>query len=136
MKLITLMLLMFSVTTSFSQKHSDKIIHAYGQLAFDAYQVNNPGMLIEMDNYIDFGFEVKTSTSEKYLTVPVLSEIPLRLKTVTSVSIDTFLNDYNSSSFNPLIYKFFPKKFIQVYRLEGTDKIVIISNHSTILSNK
>jgi hypothetical protein len=50
-----------------------------------------------------------------------------------SISVEQFIEEYNSTDFNPLRYLFFTKVEGQVYRLKGTNKMICILPQEAIL---
>lgn len=131
--LIITLTLMLSVAYTYAQDNTAKIIDAYGQAEYDEMSNSNPGMITLLNKYVSYGMEV-IDMNPKYNSEPILNEIQLRSKIEMSVPVTDFIADYNSANFNPLDYKFFPGTDVQIYRLTGTNKILLIHNQQTVLS--
>ncbi|MFN5912414.1 MAG: hypothetical protein ACK45H_13825 [Bacteroidota bacterium] len=115
--------------------HSNKIIEAYGQEWFDRNATANPGILSLMDTYIAQGFFLEVIEDEKYTSFQSLDRIPLRSKSEEFISIEDFIDSYSSNDFNPLLYGFFPINSVQIFKLEGHNKIIRIQPQSTLINN-
>jgi len=126
---------MFSCFFSLSQELTNeaKIIEVYGQEWVDARKIDQSDLLVLMDKYISFGFMVKNVSEGKYQEFEPMEFIPLTSKTEHFVTVDEFLTDFESSTFNPLQYKFFPKEDVQMIKLKGVNKIIYILPQSSIL---
>jgi hypothetical protein len=110
-----------------------KIVEVYGQDWVDARKVDQPDLLVLMDKYISFGFMVKNVSEGKYQEFEPMEFIPLSTKTEQVVTVDEFLTDFASATFNPLNYKFFPTQDAQMIKLKGVNKIIYILPQSSIL---
>lgn len=119
-----------------SLKNTEKIIQIYGEEWYNLQASNGMTLLELMDKYIDFGFKVEKVDHNKYSELAPLTEVPLLSKNGSYISVQEFLDDYNSSNFNPLKYRFFPQDNIQVYKLNGADYIIYIIDQKTIMSSK
>lgn len=119
-----------------SLKNTEKIIQIYGEEWYNLQASNGMTLLELMDKYIDFGFKVEKVDHNKYSELAPLTEVPLLSKNGSYISVQEFLDDYNSSNFNPLKYRFFPQENIQVYKLNGADYIIYIIDQKTIMSSK
>lgn len=119
-----------------SLKNTEKIIQIYGEEWYNLQASNGMTLLELMDKYIDFGFKVEKVDHNKYSELAPLTEVPLLSKNGSYISVQEFLDDYNSSNFNPLKYRFFPQDNIQVYKLNGADYIIYIIDQKTIMSRK
>ena len=128
-------ILMFSCFFSLSQELTNeaKIIEVYGQEWVDARKIDQSDLLMLMDKYISFGFMVKNVSEGKYQEFEPMEFIPLTSKIEQFVTVDEFLADFESSTFNPLQYKFFPKEDVQMIKLKGVNKIIYILPQSSIL---
>ncbi len=128
-------ILMFSCFFSLSQELTNeaKIIEVYGQEWVDARKIDQSDLLVLMDKYISFGFMVKNVSEGKYQEFEPMEFIPLTSKIELFVTVDEFLTDFESSTFNPLQYKFFPKEDVQMIKLKGVNKIIYILPQSSIL---
>jgi hypothetical protein len=111
----------------------DKIIAIYGQQWLNETEANNPALLILMDKYISYGFDVKDVSPGKYAEIVPLELVPLSAKGGGFVTVQEFLSDFESSNFNPLKYKFFPGTDFQIFKLKGIDKIIYILPQESIL---
>jgi hypothetical protein len=131
--LITALTLSLSAAFSFAQDNSAKIIEAYGQAEYDQMSISNPGRVTLLNKFVEYGLEIK-DTDPKYNSQVELSEIKLRSKVESSIPVSDFIQDFNSSDFNPLEYSFLPGNETKVYRLAGTNKILIIHSQQSILS--
>jgi len=128
-------MLMFSCLVALSQELTNeaKIVEVYGQEWVDARKIDQSDLLVLMDKYISFGFMVKNVSEGKYQEFEPMEFIPLTSKTEHFVTVDEFLTDFESSTFNPLQYKFFPKEDVQMIKLKGVNKIIYILPQSSIL---
>jgi hypothetical protein len=126
----------FSVSASFAQQyqHENKIIEFYGQQRFIELQQNDPALIDLLDNYIDHGFFVQDVNADKYLEFTPLQNIPLSAKSGGYVSVNDFLLEYAAPGFNPLNYSFFPSAEVQVFKLDGVNKIIYILPQHAIVS--
>ncbi len=113
--------------------NESKIVEVYGQEWVDARKIDQSDLLILMDKYISFGFIVENVSEGKYEEFEPMEFIPLTSKTEQFVTVDEFLNDFESSTFNPLQYKFFPREDVQIIKLKGVNKIIYILPQSSIL---
>jgi hypothetical protein len=105
----------------------------YGQSHYDEMSSTNPGQIELLENYALHGFHV-VPKNDKYNSFPELTAIPLRSKSNSTESIQAFLQAYGAGNFNPLIYSFFPGEEIQIFRLQGSDLIILIDSQATILA--
>jgi hypothetical protein len=124
----TLLLLFFISTLSFAQTTDDKIIAVYGQQMYDQNVQSNAGLINYFRDYIENDGMSLQVYNPKYSNAPVLTQIPLRGKNESSISISEFMDAVNSSSFNPLIYDFLPRNEVQIFRLQGVNKVIVIKN--------
>jgi len=106
----------------------------YGDTEYNQMLSSNPGKVELLEKYALYGFHV-VPTDDKYTTAPELTQIPLRSKTTSSISIQSFLQNYTSGNFNPLSINLFPRSEAQVYRLQGVDLVIIIDNQKSILAH-
>lgn len=111
---------------------AEKVKEIYGEQTCIEMETSNPGMLDVLEKYADHGIEVKPSTHGKYSNAELLTSIKLRGKVENSVSITEFLEDYDGGDFNPLKYEFFPSMKTEVYRLEGTTRLLVIKGQSSL----
>lgn len=128
----TLLLLLFISTLSFAQTTDDKIIAVYGQEMYDKNVQSNPGLINYFRDYIENDGMSLQVYNPKYSNAPVLTQIPLRGKNESSISISEFMDAVNSSSFNPLIYDFLPRNEVQIFRLQGVNKVIVIKNQKQL----
>lgn len=132
-KLLLLCAILVCTCSSLAQSDgTSMILEAYGQNRYDEMSSSNPGQIELLEKYALFGFHILPS-NDKYASFPELIEIPMRSKNGTTVSIQEFLQAFDSGSFNPLVYGFFPQNDIQLFRLQGTNRVVFIDRQSTIL---
>lgn len=133
-KLFILCVLLTCTLFSFGQTDATAMIKSvYGQNQYNEMSSTNPGQIVLLEKYALYGFHV-VSTNDKYNTFSELTEIPLRSKLNQTESIQVFLQAYNSGNFNPLSYTFFPGNETQIFRLQGTDLIILIDSQATILA--
>jgi hypothetical protein len=121
---------------SFAQdlQHADKIIEVYGQEWYDRMKNDAPDVLTLMDKYVDHGFFVRTVSEGKYEQEQEPIEIiPLTSKTNSYITVDQFMQEFESPNFNPLRYRYFSTKDAQVYKLKGVNKIIYIIPQEAIL---
>lgn len=112
---------------------ASKIIAVYGQAHHDEMSATNPGQIELLEKYALHGMHV-VPTNDKYDAFQVITEIPLRSKSNETVTIQDFLQAYDSENFNPLMYGFFPGAETQIFKLQGTDRVVLIDSQSIILA--
>lgn len=96
-------------------------------------QNSNPGMIELLDNYIDHGIKL-IDMHEKYVNEQLVSSIPLRSKDAHSISVEEFVNNYETEGFNPLLYSFFPSDVVQIFVLGATNKVLIIESQKNLLN--
>ena len=113
--------------------NSDKIIEFYGEESVAKWMNDDPSLLTLVDKYISYGFMVKTISEGKYSEFTPLESVPLSAKEGGAVSVTEFLEDFQSTNFNPLKYKFFPTKDFQVFKLKDVNRIIYILPQETIL---
>lgn len=135
MKFIISTVMLFVCVITFGQTNpiDQKVINVFGQERFNSLSVNSPGTLQLLSKFAEFGVNV-VPTNEKYNSFEGITEIPLRSKSGGSVTVQEFLADYHSGNFNALIYNFLPTREIQIFRLEGTNQVILIENQSTYLA--
>ena len=114
-------------------KNQDKIIEVYGQERVTQWMNDDPALITLLDNYISYGFMVKTVSQGKYSEFTPLESVPLSAKEGGAVSVAEFLEDFQSTNFNPLKYKFFPTNDFQVFKLKDVNRIIYILPQETIL---
>ena len=119
--------------SAFAQNNSAKIIEAYGQTRYEQMASTNPGAIELLGKYAEHGFDI-VDTNPKYNDASELMQVALHSKTEETVSANEFMEDYNSGNFNILNYVFFPSNETQIYRIAGTNKVLIIYNQQSILS--
>lgn len=110
---------------SFAQDFEQNIIDIYGQSYYDNLVQNNSGVLNYLENFSNKGLEL-VDYNEKFANADLLLEIPLRSKSINPISIQQFLTEYNGANFNPLKYGFNSQKEVQVYRLTGDSRVLIV----------
>lgn len=132
--IIALLLTLCVSSFSYSQdlQHADKIIEVYGQEWYDRMQADAPNVPLLMDKYISHGFQIITASKGEFDNVQI-DEVPLTSKVYKSVTIEQFVQELNSESFNPLRYQFFCTKESQFYKLKGLDLIIHILPQEQIL---
>lgn len=112
-------------TACIAQNSEQKIIEVYGQTYFNELNQNNPAVITYLEDFANNGIELQ-SYNAKYSDAKMLIDIPLRSKTGEVISIQQFLSEYNSPNFNPLKYGFNSSKDVQVYRLSGDSRVLVI----------
>lgn len=134
-KLLAFCALCVCASTVFGQSSATTMIKdVYGESHYSEMLTSNSGKLELLEKYALHGFHVVAS-EDKYDSFPELTEVALRSKVTSTVSVQSFLQAYNSGSFNPLMYSFFPGSEAQVFRLQGTDWVILIDNQETILAH-
>ena len=128
----TLLLLLFLSTLSYAQTTDEKIIAVYGQEMYDQNVQSNPGLIAYFRNYIENDGMSLKDFNPKYSNEPTLSQIPLRGKSESSISISEFVNAINAADFNPLMYDFLPQNEAQIFRLQGFNKVLVIKNQNQL----
>jgi len=135
-KVLLTIITLFSTINSFGQIiHQQEILEFYGQEWYNRMEHFNPGILQVMDLYVDHGFIVEDITDDKYLLFDPLDRVPLNNRPEESVTINDFLNDYYGGNFNPLKYQFYPGNSMQVFRLSGVNKVILIQSQGNLLNN-
>lgn len=133
-KLYTLCVILTCTFSIFGQADGTSMIKSvYGENHYNEMSSTNPGQIELLENYALHGFHVLPK-DDKYDMFSELTEIPLRSKLNSTESIQVFLQSYNSGNFNPLTYAFFPGEEIQIFRLQGSDLIILIDSQATILA--
>lgn len=138
---LTFLFILFVSTIIYSQNNpTSKLLVIYSQEQIEYLEDTNPQLLNYYMNFAEKGMKVETIVDDKYLTeIPQLSVITLhKMKSdaselIEEISVQEFLNDYNSSEFNPLKYNLYPKQKRAYYYLAGTDKILIIESASKLI---
>ena len=127
-------LVLTTIFVSYSQENNANLLAIYSQGEIDAMTVSRPQFVTLLRNYAENGIELFESNDPKFLhSVEQLSEIPLRSKSGEKISIEAFLLDYNSGSFNALNYGFFSKQSTQVFHLVGTNQNILVVSTDKIL---
>ena len=117
---------------SYAQTTDEKIIAVYGQEMYDQNVQSNPGLIAYFRNYIENDGMSLKDFNPKYSNEPTLSQIPLRGKSESSISISEFVNAINAADFNPLMYDFLPQNEVQIFRLQGFNKVLVIKNQKQL----
>lgn len=134
-KIGLLAVLLTAGVLSFAQTSAEqKVIDVYGQGYFNQMSTSDPGHILMLKKYAEFGLKVVPANA-KYASAPLLTDIPLRAKAHSTITVPQFLTEYNGGSFNSLEYGLFPSSEVQVYRLSGTSFVLIIEQQRTILEN-
>lgn len=134
-KLLTLGTILMCTLCAIGQTDGETMIKSvYGDTEYNQMLSSNPGKVELLEKYALYGFHVLPA-NDKYDGATELTEIQLRSKTASSITIQSFLQDYNSGNFNPLSTKLFPGAEAQVYRLQGVDLVIVIDNQKTILAH-
>jgi hypothetical protein len=115
-------------------EHESKIESVYGYDWLQRMKSENPELLALMDKYVEFGFTIQQTSEGKYSEVNAINSIPLTSKNNEEISISQFVEELNSTDFNPLRYRFFPTKEYQIFKLNGENKIIYILPQELILS--
>ena len=105
-----------------------KIIDVYGEDWYQSRLNESNSILLLLDKYIKFGFKLEDIIQEKYDDSNALIEIEKSDKSGLRISIDAFLEDYNSTNFNVLKYLFFPSEEEQIIFLKDKLKIIRIKS--------
>lgn len=127
-----LLLLLFMSTLSYAQTTDEKIIAVYGQEMYDQNVQSNPGLINYFRGYIENDGMSLQDYNPKYSNAPTLSQIPLRGKSESSISISEFVNAMNAADYNPLMYDFLPQNEVQIFRLQGFNKVLVIKNQKQL----
>lgn len=114
----------------FSQNSDSLIVDVYGQANYLKWKSTDPALITLMKNYILEGISIQES-NEKYNDSPMISQVKLKSKEESFVTIEEFLLDFNSHDFNPLKYEFFPNNSVQIFRIPG-NKIIVIENQTNL----
>jgi hypothetical protein len=133
-KLLTLCAVLACSLASFAQTSGvSMIVEAYGQTHYDEMLISNPGQIELLEKYATSGFKL-VPFDDKYSSFPELTEISLRSKTDVTITVQAFLAEYDGGNFNPLNYRFFPGNEPQVYRLQGSSRVIYIPSQQSILA--
>jgi len=135
MKTLIKIFLFLSSSIVYSQNNYSKISEVYGNEWVD-YQLssNNEELLVFLSNYSRKGFLVEEVDGVKYNDLNSLEWIPITSKQEDSISVNDFIAEYQSESFNPLRYKFLPHKEEQLFKLKGINYIIRIRTQDFILN--
>lgn len=136
MKLILVKCCILAVCTSFSafsQTSHSQIIEAYGQERYQTLLNTNPGMIELLEAYVDHGVKL-IDMNDKYLDRVPVNNIHLRSKSSESITVEEFIELFETEEFNPLNYSFFPNDSLQVFVLGATNKVLIIESQKNLLN--
>jgi len=131
--IITLGIFLFSFSVFSQLSAEDKIKDFYGEEWYNREINENPQWIEILKLYVSNGFKVISTDHGKYNELTPINEIILTSKTTQTISIQQFLEEYESENFNPLFYQFLPSTETQVFKLEGVDKIIYIESFSYLL---
>lgn len=132
MRNLLIALSLILTTGCLAQNVNQKIIDVYGETYYNNLVENNPGAITHLTTYVENGMELH-GYNEKYAGEQMLTEIPLRSKTGETISIQQFISEYTGANFNPLKYGFNSAKDVQVFRLNGDSRVLIIYSLSQIV---
>ncbi|MFK7783512.1 MAG: hypothetical protein AB8B56_00275 [Crocinitomicaceae bacterium] len=134
-KLLTFSTILMCTLFAIGQTDGEAMIKSvYGDTEYNQMLSSNPGKVELLEKYALYGFHV-VPINDKYTTAPELTQIPLRSKSSSTISIQSFLQEYTSGNFNPLSTNLFPGSESQVYRLQGVNLVIVIDNQSSILAH-
>jgi hypothetical protein len=134
-KLLALSTIVLCTLFAIGQTDGEIMIKSvYGDTEYNQMLSTNPGKLELLEKYALYGFHVVPAT-DKYDAYPELTEIPLRSKTTSAISIQTFVQDFNAGNFNPLTTSLFPGAETQIFRLQGVDLVIVIDSQKNILAH-
>ena len=119
--------------SAFSQNNHSKIIEAYGEQRFQELLSSNPGMIDILDAYVDRGLKL-IDLHDKYTAEKQITRVQIRSKNNESISVEEFVQLFDSEEFNPLHYSFFPSASVQVFVLGSTNKVLIIESQQNLLN--
>lgn len=112
----------------------ESVAEVYSQEYAEKLKNSNPGGYEYLMKVSEHALLLDQNPHPKYQSAEILSEIPLRSKSGEVVSIQEFLNDYNSSNFNALKYDFMPEKGVQIFRLAGTNHVLFVRTRSFVMN--
>lgn len=124
---------MFSFSVFSQLSAEEKIKEFYGEVWFERESNENRQWIDILKLYVTNGFKVISTDQGKYSELTPINEIKLTSKTNQTISIQQFLEEYESANFNPLFYQFLPANETQIFKLEGVDKIIYIESFSYLL---
>jgi len=113
---------------------TEKIISFYGVEWYEQEFIQNKQLIDLLKAYIERGFKIENVSPGKYNELIPLTSINLSAKSGGTISIQQFIEEYENMNFNPLLYQFFPSKDIQVFKLNGIDKIIYIESLSYLMN--
>lgn len=144
MKVFFALLFVLSAQVAISQTYQNesKLIEYLGQEKFDQLKANGSGYLKFLDARQSHGFAIMDYDAEKMSDFTVLNSVNKMNpndKSVSQVSVDTFLSEINSGTINYLLYKFeWDQNSYTYYRLGSSGKVLVIypNDYITEMMNK
>ncbi len=130
MKKLLLLLLTAGVCSVCLGQSTDTCISAvFGEEYLQNVKNSNPGLYRYFDGICQNGIRLEKAGNSKYSDAPVMARIPVRdpESPEKTISIDAFVEAYQSSDFNPLMYNLAPTDEYQVFRLAGTSYLLFIA---------
>lgn len=135
MKSILFLFLLLVPSLLYTQNNYSQIIEVYGNEWVDnQIATNNEELLVFLSNYSQKGIIVEEVDEFKFNDANSLEWIPLTSKQQDSISVNQFMSEFQSGSFNPLKYQFLPQKKEQLFKLKGVNYIIRIKNQEFILN--
>jgi hypothetical protein len=135
MKSILFLFLLLIPSLLYTQNNYSQIIEVYGNEWVDnQISTNNEELLVFLSNYSQKGIIVEEVDEFKFNDANSLEWIPLTSKQQDSISVNQFMSEFQSESFNPLKYQFLPQKEEQLFKLKGVNYIIRIKNQGFILN--
>lgn len=134
MKSLLFLFLLLVPSLLYTQNNYSQIIEVYGNEWVDnQISTNNEELLVFLSNYSQKGFIVEEVDEFKFNDTNSIKWIPLTSKQQDSISVNQFMSEFQSASFNPLRYQFLPKIDEQLFKLKGVNYIIRIKNQEFIL---
>lgn len=134
MKIILFFIFFLNYLFVYSQNNYSQIIEVYGNEWVDnQISTNNEELLVFLSNYSQKGFIVEEVDEFKFNDTNSKEWISLTSKQQDSISVNQFMSEFQSASFNPLRYQLLPKIDEQLFKLKGVNYIIRIKNQEFIL---
>ncbi len=135
-KSIFLLNFIFFSFSALSQLSAEaKIKNHFGVDWYDREVLENNQWIEILKVYVTEGFKLISIQQGKYNELTPINEVKLNSKSNEAISIQQFINEYESENFNPLQYQFFPTIETQIIKLDGINKVIYIESISNLLNS-
>ncbi len=112
-----------------------KIKNHFGVEWYDREVLENNQWIEILKVYVTEGFKLISIQQGKYNELTPINEVKLNSKSNEAISIQQFINEYESENFNPLHYQFIPTIETQIIKLDGINKVIYIESISNLLNS-